>query len=47
MAFGLLAVVVGVVWYFSTLTPEQMQRYSSFVANIILFGVILMFIAPG
>ena len=41
---GLLAVVVGVVWYFSTLTPEQMQRYSSFVANIILFGVILMFI---
>lgn len=45
--FGLLAVVVGVVWYFSTLTPEQMQRYSSFVANIILFGVILMFIGAG
>lgn len=44
---GLLAVVVGVVWYFSTLTPEQMQRYSSFVANIILFGVILMFIGTG
>lgn len=44
---GLLAVVVGVVWYFSTLTPEQMQRYSSFVANIILFGVILMFIGVG
>lgn len=44
---GLLAVVVGVVWYFSTLTPEQMQRYSSFVANIILFDVILMFIGAG
>lgn len=44
---GLLAVVVGVVWYFSTLTPEQMQRYSSFVANIILFVVILMFIGAG
>ena len=44
---GLLAVVVGVVWYFSTLTPEQMQRYSSFVANIILLGVILMFIGAG
>lgn len=44
---GLLAVVVGVVWYFSTLTPEQMQRYSSFVANIILFGVIQMFIGAG
>ena len=44
---GLLAVVVGVVWYFSTLTPEQMQRYSSFVANIILFGVIPMFIGAG
>lgn len=44
---GLLAVVVGVVWYFSTLTPAEMQRYSSFVSNIILFGVILTFIAAG
>ncbi len=44
---GLLAVVVVVVWYFSTLTPEQMQRYSSFFANSILFCVILMFIGAG
>ena len=44
---GLLAVVVGVVWYFSTLTPAEMQRYSSFVSNIILFGVILTFITAG
>ncbi len=44
---GLLAVVVGVVWYFSTLTAEEMQRYSSFVSNIILFGVILTFITAG
>lgn len=44
---GLIAVVAAIVWYFSTLTPEQMQRYSSFFANIILFGVILLFIVAG
>ena len=44
---GLLAVVVGVVWYFSTLTPELMQKYSSFAANLILFSVIIGFIFAG
>ena len=44
---GIAAVVVGIVWFFSTLTPEQMQRYSSFIANIILFGVIILFIGAG
>ena len=44
---GFAAVVVGIVWFFSTLTPEQMQRYSSFIANIILFGVIILFIGAG
>lgn len=44
---GIASVVVGIVWFFSTLTPEQMQRYSSFIANIILFGVIILFIGAG
>lgn len=44
---GLLAVVVGVVWYFSTLTPDLMQKYSSFAANLILFSVIIGFIFAG
>lgn len=44
---GLLAVVVGVVCYFSTLTPDLMQKYSSFAANLILFSVIIGFIFAG
>lgn len=44
---GILALVVGIVWYFSTLTPDVMQRYSSFLANFILFSVIVGFIAAG
>lgn len=44
---GLVAIIVGIVWYFSTLTPDTMQRYSSFIANIILFGVIILFIGSG
>ena len=44
---GLLAVVVGVVCYFSTLTPDLMQKYSSFAANLILFSVIIGFIFVG
>ena len=44
---GLIAVVAAIVWYFSTLTPEQMQRYSSFFANIIVFGVFLLFFGEG
>lgn len=44
---GIAAAVSGIVWFFSTLTPEEMQRYSSFFANTLLFGVILLFICAG
>lgn len=44
---GIAAVVSGIVWFFSTLTPEEMQRYSSFFANTLLFGVIMLFICAG
>lgn len=44
---GIAAVVAGIVWYFSTLSPDTMQRYSSFGANFLLFTVILGFIIVG
>ena len=44
---GILALVGGIVWVFSSMSPEEMQRYSSFVANVLLFGVILLFIISG
>lgn len=44
---GLAAIVAAIVWFFSSLTPERMQQYSSFAANFILFGVIVGFIVAG
>ena len=44
---GLIGFVSLVVWYFSSLTPELMQKYSSFAANAILMTVILGFIIAG
>lgn len=44
---GLIGFVSLVVWYFSSLTPEMMQKYSSFAANAILLTVILGFIIAG
>lgn len=44
---GISLFVAGIVWYFSTLTAEEMQRQSSFIANLILFSVIIGFILAG
>ena len=44
---GIMAVIVGIVWYFSTLSADEMQRYSSFFANFLLLSVIVGFIAAG
>jgi len=41
---GLTAIVVGMLWYFSSLTPEQLEVQSSLVSNIILFSIICGFI---
>ncbi len=41
---GLTAIVVGMLWYFSSLTPQQLQIQSSLVSNIILFTIICTFI---
>lgn len=44
---GLALIVAGVVWFFSSLPKEEVEIYSSFVANILLFSVIIMFICAG
>lgn len=44
---GIAAFVVGVVWLFSSLSPDKVELYSTFGANLILFIVIISFIASG
>ena len=44
---GIAAVLAGVVWYVSTLSQDDVQRYSSFAANFILLSVIVGFICAG
>jgi spore maturation protein SpmA len=40
----LTAIIVGMLWYFSSLTPQQLEVQSSLVSNIILFSIICGFI---
>lgn len=44
---GIAALISLVVWYFSTLPADKMEAYSTFVANMILFCVIIAFIFAG
>lgn len=45
---GVLALLVGgMVWFFTTLLREEVELYSSFIANVLLFGVIVLFIVMG
>lgn len=44
---GLTALVGALVWFFSRLEPQQVERYSSFIANSMLFGVIVLFLVAG
>lgn len=41
---GLTAVIIGIIWYFSTLDQEAVTRVSSLASNFILFSVIIAFI---
>ena len=41
---GITSLVVGVVWYFSTLQQEQISAFSKVGANLILFSIIIAFI---
>lgn len=44
---GLAAVIGGMVWFFSTLPQDAVQIYSGFIANVLLFSVIIAFIVSG
>lgn len=44
---GMAAIVGGIVWFFSTLSQDQVQAWSGFIANFLLFGVIIAFICAG
>lgn len=44
---GMAAVILFIVWFFSSLPQEAVQLWSGVVANVLLFGVILAFILAG
>lgn len=44
---GLCAFIGGIVWIFTSLPPDKVELYSSFVANFLLFGVIMLFLVFG
>lgn len=41
---GLTAVIAGIIYYFSSLPPAQVEVVSTVVANVLLFGIITLFI---
>ena len=45
--FGMLVLISGIVFYFSGLTPEQVQQQSSLITGIIIFSIIVSFIVLG
>lgn len=44
---GMGAVIALIVWVFSGMDGDRVERYSGFIANFLLFGVIIMFILAG
>jgi spore maturation protein SpmB len=44
---GLTIFILGIIWYFSTISQEQITTISSVASNIILFTVIVVFILLG
>lgn len=44
---GLAVAVALIVWFFSSLPKDEVELYSSFIANVLLFSVIIMFICAG
>ena len=45
---GAIALIVAAItWFFVSLPPDKVQTYSTFGANLILFSVIIAFIAAG
>lgn len=44
---GIALFVAGVTWFFSTLPSDKVSLYSTFAANFLLFGVIILFLGAG
>lgn len=44
---GMAAIIAGIVWFFSGMDGESVARYSGFIANALLFGVIIAFLGLG
>lgn len=44
---GMAAIIAGIVWFFSGMDGESVARYSGFMANALLFGVIIAFLGSG
>lgn len=44
---GMMAIIGGIVWFFSSLPTEAVQIYSGFIANALLLTVIVGFIIAG
>lgn len=44
---GMAAIIAGIVWFFSGMDGECVARYSGFIANALLFGVIIAFLGSG
>jgi len=41
---GMTAIIGGMFWYFQSLPQDQLEVQSSFLSNVILFGIICLFI---
>lgn len=44
---GMGAVIAAIVWVFSGMDGPRVEKYSGFIANFLLFGVIILFICAG
>jgi spore maturation protein SpmA len=41
---GMTAIICGIIWYFTSLSPEALEAQSSLMSNVILYGIICLFI---
>lgn len=46
-ALGFITLIGGLMCFFMNLPEEKMQLYSTFLANVLLFGIIITFICMG
>lgn len=44
---GMAVIIAAIVWFFSGMDGENVARYSGFIANALLFGVIIAFLGSG